>query len=108
MDGNDLTLLVMGLSLILLAAVSAYFIMLEVASFVRELGGTRGRRPARRKGRSDGKPRPGDTGPLKRGRHDGPAMSAPRPDPKAIQPMRDEQVVRQLIQHLKDEAGDGD
>lgn len=108
MNSDDLTLLVMGLTLVVLAGVSAYFILLEVASFVRELGGTRGWRTARRRGRSASAPRPGDTGPLKRGMRDGPAMGAPPAAPKAIRPMRDEDVVRQLIDHFKDEAADGD
>jgi hypothetical protein len=102
MTADDLTLLVMGGTLTLLALVSGYFIMLEVAQFVRELGG--GRRGTFRQHERKNSPRkPGDTGPLKSDNREEPALRG-WTTTETIQPIRDADVVRQLIEHLKDDT----
>jgi hypothetical protein len=84
---DNLFLVIMGSTLTLLALVSGFFIVVEVVVFVRDFG--------------RGRPDPGwQSRPTVRSMAD---LSAPSPASGGdlIHPMRDAEVVRQLIEHLK-------
>ena len=84
---DNLFLVIMGSTLTLLALVSGFFIVVEVVVFVRDFG----------RGRPDAgwQPRPSVSSVIER-----PAPSpVSRDDP--IHPVRDAEVVRQLIEHFK-------
>ena len=84
---DNLFLVIMGSTLTLLALVSGFFIIVEVVVFVRDFGRGRPdagwqRQPSVRSLGDRQLPSPASAG-------------------NPIQPMRDAEVVRQLIEHLK-------
>lgn len=84
---DNLFLVIMGSTLTLLALVSGFFIVVEVVVFVRDFG--RERPEARWQSRPS----------VRSVDHRTLPVPASRVDP--IQPVRDAEVVRQLIEHLK-------
>jgi hypothetical protein len=84
---DNLFLVFMGSTLTLLALVSGFFIVVEIVVFVRDFG--RGRPEAGWQSR-----------PSVRSMGDG-QVPAPASRGNSIQPMRDAEVVQQLIEYLK-------
>ena len=98
---DDIFLLAIGSTLTVLALVSGFFIVTEIVLFVREVGRKRPKATLQVRASvleaSNTAPLPvqgkaGDAGPTTK-------HSAAEP----IQPMRDADVVRQLIEHFKDD-----